>query len=277
MCKNIIVERIKQIGEILYLRIRFQFDFIYFMNWFEIFVWIWITIPIIIFPILLKTRIPYGRHVTSGWGPMIDNHWSWFWMEVPALLTFPLLAIFGPTEKDTLSWILIALWSVHYMNRVLIFPFRIKTKNKKMPLIISISAIFFNLVNGFVNGYYIGFVNGNSGALFGFMTIIGLIVFFTGFTINQIADSKLITLRKQDQGYQIPLGWLFNYISCPNHFGEIVEWVGFALVARNPAAISFAVWTFCNLTPRANNHHSWYKEQFPEYPKDRKVVLPFLW
>lgn len=247
------------------------------MHWFDILVWIWIAIPLIIFPALLKIRVPYGRHANRSWGPMIDNHWGWFWMEVPALLTFPLLVIFGPVEKDALSWILIALWAIHYINRVLIFPFRLKTKGKKMPLIIAVSAIFFNLINGFVNGYYIGFVNGKSGSLFQIFAIIGILLFFIGFTINQIADTKLITLRKQDQGYQIPKGWLFNYISCPNHFGEILEWIGFALTARNLPALSFAIWTFCNLAPRAKNHHSWYKEYFQDYPKDRKIVLPFLW
>lgn len=146
-----------------------------------------------------------------------------------------------------------------------------------MPLIIAASAVFFNLTNGFVNGYYIGFVEGHSGGFYHLFEIIGVSIFLIGFVINQIADSRLIALRKQDQGYQIPKGWLFDYISCPNHFGEILEWIGFAIAAGNIPAVSFAVWTFCNLAPRANNHHTWYNETFPDYPKKRKVVLPFLW
>ncbi len=146
-----------------------------------------------------------------------------------------------------------------------------------MPLIIAASAVFFNLTNGFVNGYYIGFVEGQSSGTYHLLAIIGISIFIIGFVINQIADSRLIALRKQDQGYQIPKGWLFNYISCPNHFGEMLEWIGFAIAAGNIPAASFAVWTFCNLAPRANNHHSWYKETFPDYPKKRKIVLPFLW
>ena len=208
---------------------------------------------------------------------MIDNHWGWFWMEVPALLTFPLLAIFGPEEKDALSWILIGLWGIHYINRVLIFPFRLKTKGKKMPLLIALSAIFFNLINGFVNGYYIGFVQGKSGLVLNLFVFTGVALFFIGFVINQIADSKLIALRKKGMGYQIPRGWLFDYISCPNHFGEIIEWVGFAIAARSLPALSFAIWTFCNLAPRANNHHAWYLEHFPDYPKKRKIILPGVW
>lgn len=247
------------------------------MDWFRLLTWIWIAIPILIFPLLLKVRAPYGRHTSKSWGPMIDNHWGWFWMEVPALLTFPLLAIFGPEEKDALSWILIALWGIHYVNRVLIFPFRLKTKGKKMPLMIAISAMFFNLINGFVNGYFIGFVEGKSGSVLTIIPILGIILFFVGYTINQLADSKLIALRKEGNGYQIPKGWLFDYISCPNHFGEIIEWIGFALAAWSLPALSFAVWTFCNLAPRAYNHHSWYLEHFPNYPKNRKIVLPGIW
>jgi len=247
------------------------------MHWFRLLVWIWIAIPILLFPLLLKVRAPYGRHTSTGWGPMIDNHWGWFWMEVPALLTFPLLAIFGPEEKDALSWILITLWGIHYANRVLIFPFRLKTKGKKMPLLIAISAIFFNVMNGFVNGYYIGFVHGKSENVMAIWVILGVVIFFTGFTINQLADSKLIALRKEGIGYQIPKGWLFDYISCPNHFGEMVEWLGFAIAAGSLPALSFAIWSFCNLAPRANNHHTWYLEHFPDYPKKRKIVLPGLW
>ena len=247
------------------------------MSWFEILVWIWIIIPIVIYPVLLKIEIPYGRHASAKWGPMIDNRLGWFWMEVPALITFPALAIAGPQEKDLLSWILIGIWTVHYVNRVLIFPFRIRTKGKKMPLLIALSAIFFNLMNGFVNGFYIGFINGDSGGLSSLFALLGIAVFFFGFTINYITDSKLIALRKTGSGYQLPRGWLFKYISCPNHFGEIIEWIGFALAARNLPALSFAIWTYCNLAPRSNNHHNWYISYFEEYPKNRKRLIPFIW
>ncbi len=247
------------------------------MNWFETVLLIWIIIPFILFPILLKIRVPYGRHTKTGWGPMTDNHWSWFWMEVPALLLFPLLVILGPQEKDLLSWILVLLWIFHYFHRTLIFPFKIRTKGKKMPVFIMVSGIFFNLVNGFLNGYYLGFINGQSGSLFNVFAIAGIILFFTGYAINIRSDNKLIALRNEGNGYQIPRGWLFEYISCPNHFGEIIEWAGFALAARNLPALSFAIWTFCNLGPRASNHHEWYKEYFPAYPTGRKRVIPFVW
>jgi 3-oxo-5-alpha-steroid 4-dehydrogenase 1 len=30
------------------------------------------------------------------------------------------------------------------------------------------------------------------------------------------------------------------------------------------------------LLPRALDHHRWYKRRFPEYPKERKAVIPFI-
>ena len=107
-----------------------------------------------------------------------ENHasWAWFWMEFPALIVMPIIGLLGPNELNSYSMILIFIWFAHYFNRVIIFPLRIKTKNKKMPISIAISAL----------------------------------------------------------------------------------WTGF------------------NLIPRALNHHEWYKENFKNYPKNRKAVIPFI-
>jgi 3-oxo-5-alpha-steroid 4-dehydrogenase 1 len=95
--------------------------------------------------------------------------------------------------------------------------------------------------------------------------------------INLKSDAILIGLRKKgEKNYQIPKGFLFDFISSPNLFGEIIEWTGFAIMAWNLPALSFAIWTFANLVPRSLNHHNWYKENFPDYPKNRKAVFPYL-
>jgi len=249
------------------------------MNTFQLVVLVWIAIGLITFLILVFSgiRAPYGRHTRPGWGKMIDNRIGWFWMEMPALVIMPALALLGPSPKDGLLLLLTGLWLLHYVYRTLIFPFRLKTEGKKMPVAIVISALFFNLINGFLNGYYLGWLHTGEAPGFGMHVAVGLVIFFTGMYINRRADQKLIALRSEGTGYRIPKGWLFNYISCPNHFGEIIEWAGFALIAWNLPAASFALWTFFNLAPRALNHHSWYCEQFEEYPPQRKAVIPYIW
>lgn len=239
--------------------------------------WIAIAVGTFLTLVFTKIRAPYGRHANEKWGKMISNKWGWVIMELPALLTCPLLAIFGPREKGVLSWILIGMWLLHYFNRTVIFPFRLRTKGKKMPLTIVFSAIFFNGVNGFLNGYFIGFIAPPDDNWATITVFIGITIYLAGFVINNVTDTKLIRLRKKNTEYQIPRGWLFRYISCPNHFGEMIEWVGFAIVGMSLPAWTFAIWTVCNLIPRTLNHHAWYKEKFPDYPKNRKAFLPRVW
>lgn len=247
-------------------------------DWFTLFVlgWIGIGLGTLTFLVVSKIRAPYGRHTQEGWGIMIPNKLGWIIMEMPALLLTPIIALSGPNELDQYSLLLISLWVIHYSNRTIIFPLRIRTSGKKMPITIILSAIFFNSVNGFVNGYYLGYIYDGSmkDNMLSAHMILGLLLFFMGFYINNMADSKLISLRKNSTGYQIPRGWLFEYISCPNHFGEIIEWMGYAVLAWNLPAISFAVWTLSNLIPRTLNHHAWYNEHFEDYPKNRKAVIP---
>jgi hypothetical protein len=239
----------------------------------------WIGVGLVTLPFLLKFTAPYGRHSRSNWGPMISNRLGWVIMETPSLLIFAGLFLFGPSGKTAAMWVMFGLWAGHYTYRSLIFPFRTRTKGKKMPLVISFSAVFFNLVNAGLNGYFLGFLADryNNAWLTDPRFITGIVIFATGVAINQVADQRLLNLRRGGQGgYSIPRGWLFNYISCPNFFGEIIEWTGFAILAWNLPALSFAAWTALNLLPRAMDHHKWYKQTFEDYPKSRKAVIPFL-
>jgi 3-oxo-5-alpha-steroid 4-dehydrogenase 1 len=148
-----------------------------------------------------------------------------------------------------------------------------------MPLIICSSAVLFNFCNTFVIGYFLGNIGANYGNeyFFSFRFITGFLIFLTGVFINVKSDNMLINLRKPGEtGYKIPTGFLFRYISCPNHFGEIIEWFGFAFMIGTMPAWSFAIWTFVNLVPRTLDHHRWYKQNFPNYPKVRKAVFPFI-
>ena len=202
---------------------------------FELLNYIWITVAVITFLVLVifKIKTPYGRHSNANWGVLISNKWVWFIMELPAFLIMPVITIMGPTEKNELTYLLILLWVIHYFNRTFIFPFKLRTKNKKMPLLIVVSAILFNSVNGFLNGYFLGYLNTEISSVISLNVVIGLIVFFTGMYINKAADKHLISLRTSNESYQIPYGGLFKYISCPNHFGEAVEWIGFMIIAYN--------------------------------------------
>lgn len=240
--------------------------------------YVWIALAIAIFFLLLKITAPYGRHTTSKWGPMISNRMGWLLMELPVLIVLFIFLL--PVAKiiSITSWVLIGLFCLHYFNRAFIFPFRLRTKGKKMPLVIMLSAVFFNIMNGFSIGYFFShFANYTSGWFTDFRFITGCVLFFTGIYINWKADNVLIHLRKPGEtGYKIPQGWLFEKLSCPNLFGELIEWTGFAILCWNLPAFTFLIWTAANLIPRAISHHQWYKDKFSDYPSKRNAILPFV-
>ena len=240
---------------------------------------IWIAFGIILFPLLLSITAPYGRHSRKDWGPMIPNRLGWIIMELPSLIMFVVFFLVGPNPVNIVTLIFFLLYSIHYFNRSIIFPLRTHTSKKLMPLIIAVFAIFFNLINGYINGYYFGTISGEYGIewLYDIRFIAGGLLFFLGMAINQKSDNMLLALRRSTKnGYSIPTGGLFKYISCPNFFGEIVEWTGFAIMTWSPAALAFAIWSIINLLPRALDHHRWYKENFSNYPPDRKALIPFV-
>jgi 3-oxo-5-alpha-steroid 4-dehydrogenase 1 len=243
---------------------------------FHILCLIWGAVALIVFFLLLFVKAPYGRHVQKGWGPWLPNELGWILMEIPSFLI--MLYFFLSDAHSSYASLLYLLWLLHYGHRTFVFPFRLKTRGKKIPLAIVGSAIFFNLVNAGLNGYYLASLERYTSEDFGSWNFfLGLFFFISGALINLKSDNVLLRLRKPGElGYRIPKGFLFEKVSCANHFGELVEWAGFALMAWNCPAGTFFLWTAANLIPRSLDHHKWYKDQFPEYPENRKAIIPWL-
>lgn len=246
---------------------------------FNTLLYIWMGMAVALVPILLRVTPPYGRHTSNRWGPTISSRWGWIIMEIPVIIVFSYLFLTGSAEKSLPLYIFFGLFMLHYFNRVFIFPFRIKENGKRMPVLIVAMAFFFNICNGFFNGYWFG----NFAPVYelswfyDWRFIVGIIMFFTGMYINMSSDNILLSLRSGGKkGYFIPYGGLFNRVSSPNLFGEIIEWLGWAILCWCMPAFSFALWTMSNLIPRAIDHHRWYKRRFDNYPKERKAVIPFL-
>jgi len=238
---------------------------------------IWLLFGLIIFGFLFKITAPYGKFISDKWGALVNNRLGWIIMESPPLLLFSYFFFSGHNYTNLVCLALYLLWMMHYINRDLIFPFRIKTKGKKMPAMIMSFAIIFNGFNAFFNGYFLGnFANYSLDWFLDIRFIIGAIMFVAGFGINIYSDNVLFSIRKNSHDYEIPYGGMYRFVSCPNYLGEIMEWTGFAIMSWSLAGLSFAVWTIVNLLPRAVANHKWYKQHFPEYPENRKALFPFI-
>jgi 3-oxo-5-alpha-steroid 4-dehydrogenase 1 len=230
------------------------------------------------FVALLFVTAPYGRHVRSGWGPTVTNRLGWILMESPAVFFFAAVYSAGDLRSQPVPLVLLGAWMLHYVHRALVYPFLLRSGGRRMPLSVVAMGFCFNVVNAWLNARWISHLGPYSdGAGGGRWLWVGLAVFVAGLTLNRASDRSLLRLRDRDEsGYSIPRGGAFRWVSCPNYLGEIIEWLGWALASRSPAALAFAVFTAANLVPRAVAHHGWYRANFPDYPAERKAVVPYL-
>ena len=230
--------------------------------------------------LLLFVAAPYGRHAREGWGPSMDNQLGWIVMEAPAPLVFALCFAVGEYSDTLTAWGFLFMWEFHYVYRSFIYPLGLHGKERRMPVVVAGLGFVFNGLNGFLNAWYLFTLSGGYPAswLMDPRFIAGLAFFVAGLIINRQADRVLRDIRQRDESaYAIPRGGMYRWISCPNYFGEIVEWFGWAIATWSPAGLAFAVWTVANLAPRAQSHHRWYHDEFTDYPPERRALLPRLW
>ncbi|MGN7824697.1 hypothetical protein ACTJJB_31530 [Chitinophaga sp. 22536] len=239
----------------------------------------WSAVGIVTAFYLLRREAPYGRFTSEKWGPMVSNKVGWVLMETTVLVSF-----FVWQPPATVKWtspagIMTGMFLLHYLHRSFVYPFMIRTRGKKMPLVIMLSAMLFNTVNGSLLGsWFAHYAQYPDDWYSSFPFIAGTLCFFTGMFINWSADYQLIGLRgKGETGYKVPQGRLFEYVTSPNLMGEILEWGGYALLTWSAPALAFFIWTCANLVPRAAANQRWYRQRFPDYPAKRRILIPFLW
>jgi 3-oxo-5-alpha-steroid 4-dehydrogenase 1 len=234
--------------------------------------WIVLVAAAASFPLLFLVDAPYGRHQRAGWGPTIPARWGWVIMESPSVFLFAAVWLANPDAGDPLVIALAAMWLLHYAQRTFVFPFLMRGADRRNAVVTIALAIGFNVLNAV----------GNAAALrprgFDAAFAIGAAVFVAGAAINLHADAVLRGLRRPGEtGYAIPHGGAYRFVTAANYLGEVLEWIGFAIAAQTLAAWAFALFTFANLAPRARSNHRWYHARFPDYPRARKRLIPYLW
>jgi hypothetical protein len=239
-----------------------------------------IGLALLTFAAVSFVTAPYGRHLGGGrtWGPTMPARLGWIAMETPAVVVFIAIYMQGQHRFETVPLVLLGLWQFHYVQRTYVFPLRMRADGKRMPVLVCLSAIAFNLLNAYVNARWISHFGGYGDAWLADPRLwIGGGVFLLGWAINRKADAMLFALREPGEtGYKIPRGWLYEYVSCPNYFGEIIEWFGWAIATWSLSGLAFALYTTSNIGPRALSNHQWYRQKFPDYPEGRKALIPFV-
>jgi len=276
------------------------------LQWDLYFLFCFFFIGVISFIILFFQDAPYGKlqNDFASFLPKVEGRLAFCLQEFPSFAVFIIVFLYFSTsssyssakvgsnqEMTTHKIISFLLFVGHYFHRSLIYPwFRVHSM-APMNVFVMLLAAAFTTANGYFNAKFLLF---SSILSLDFLSFLGLFLFVIGFYINFQSDSILNNLRimnnkKNEDGdetsdkneirkkYSIPRGGLFEYVSCANYFGEVVEWFGYYILTRNLASLCFFLWTNANLVPRAISQRRWYIQKFgKEYPTSRKAIFPFI-
>ncbi len=249
---------------------------------FDILLIVMTLLGLVVFVALHFFEAGYGYLFDRRYGPPVPNKIGWIAMEAPVFVAMCTLWIASDRTWEAAPLALFALFQLHYLQRAFIFPLLIRGKSR-MPLGIVAMGAAFNLVNALMQGGWIFFIAPADYYTDWFARpyiYVGGALFLAGMAVNLHSDRIIRHLRRPgDTRHYIPRGGMFRYVSSANYFGELTEWIGFAVASWSWAGAVFAWWTFANLAPRAASLYRRYEKEFgEEFTRlGRKKIIPFIY
>lgn len=249
----------------------------------------------IAFAIVLITAVsapfvasPYGRFASQKWGPALDPRLGWMLMELPASVSFLATFFRGPHCDQPFPLFFLFVWCCHYLNRGFVGPLLMRVpagqKSTFGLLVIGVGWVVTSL-HGYLNAAWVTRYHPEPGASW-FADprfVVGVTLYYAGLFANLHADHVLRTLRTREEVargervYRIPRGGLYERVTNASYFAELVFWAGLAIFTWSPAGLFILAISAANLVPRAIATHRWYLERFPDYPRERKILVPYVW
>ncbi len=238
-------------------------------------------LAVVTFAVKLFKPMPYGMHADGSGRFPIPTRLAIIVSEtVPGIFIFTLTYFIAGQHFDrAVNIIFFCVFILHYIHRGIIHPLVARYSHPKITIWIPLTMFILNTLYHYVNAEFIGSAHFCDGYWYDPRFLIGLILFIAGFVINRVADVQLILLResRKDKDYRVPKGPLFFLISCPNYFGEGLQWFGWMIMTWSLSGLVWWLFTEATFVPRARHHHKWYRNQFLDYPSWRKALIPFLY
>ncbi len=176
-----------------------------------------------------------------------------------------------------------AAWSVHYAKRILETIFVHRFSHATMPIMnLFKNCSYYWGCAAFVS-YFVNHPLYNGTSLGDIQVYAGL----AAFIFNELGNLSIhLALRNlRPAGSKVrkipfptgnPFTILFSFVSCPNYTYEFGAWLSFSIMTQSLPAFIFTSLGMYQMTVWAIGKHRNYKREFPQYPKGRKAILPFI-
>jgi 3-oxo-5-alpha-steroid 4-dehydrogenase 1 len=231
---------------------------------------------------------PYGRFASTRFGVSVNPKLGWFLMELPATVSFVVFFVLGPRRAEVVPLVLAGLWLLHYANRGFFFPLAMrvpKGATGSFSLVVLGTGWLVTTLHGYFHATYYARLSTHYDAawLVDPRFLAGVALWATSLVLNMRCDATIRRLRTPEEVasgakvYRVPQGGLFRYVTSPSYLTELGAWAGFMLFTWSLASVFIFLVSAANLVPRAWATHRWYRARFPDYPPERKALVPFVW
>lgn len=224
---------------------------------------------------------PYGRFASDRLGPTLPQRTGWLLLEAPAWLFLPFYAG-GSRAIEPVPLLFACVWAVHYANRALLFPLLMRVRpGARMGLLVPLSGWVVVPLHAWLYAVWLSDLGAHltPAWLLDPRFLVGAPTYLLGLGLILHSEHVLRSLRRgpDDTAYRIPHGGGFAWVTNPHYLGELLAWAGLALATWCPGGLFILAITAANLVPRALATHRWYHERFPDYPSQRRILIPGVW
>ncbi|KAL2739779.1 polyprenol reductase-like [Vespula maculifrons] len=251
-------------------------------------------------PIIAKTELPkkWFRHFYVFAAPIFTCSFILFFYKyfmngtIPEIIYWLLDTSLGTSRKALISpecgFLTIILLAIHCWKRFYETHYVNVFSDKKINIL--------HYIAGYL--HYIGTILSIMGESYGFirdskelihwhkLTLLQIVcanIFLLSSLIQLQSNFILANLRKSENnkvvfdGYKVPHGGLFEYLSAPLQFTEILMYLMLSIILWQSNTFHYITfWVVINQVQCAMMTHLWYKKTFQNYPKKRNILIPYL-
>ncbi|XP_047313930.1 3-oxo-5-alpha-steroid 4-dehydrogenase 1-like [Impatiens glandulifera] len=230
---------------------------------------------------LMGKSLPYSKFWDAAGGQKSDREPKKFSGKtgmliayVPAFMVSILSLIIFP---DTTVRILLikSILAVHFFKRILEVLF-VHKYSGPMPLdaAILISSSYFNATTCMIYAQHLTLGSPDPAID---LKLCGFLLFPIGISGNFYHHLLLSRMRKDgEKGYKLPVGCLFDLITCPHYLFEIIVFWGVFCISQTLLSLIFALGTTFLLIGRSCATRRWYITKFDDFPNNVKAIIPFI-
>ena len=201
----------------------------------------------------------------------IPSRFGMFVLYFLPVITATIFALPYLASASLTQWLVYAAILVHFGKRTYEVLFVHKYSGPMQQFTFVIIVITYALIAGLISA-----LNVQAIATMDALFIVGIVFVIIGEIGNFYHHKLLADLRKTGDGYHIPRGGWFEKATCPHYFFELLAWLGILLLSRHLFTLLAFIAMLGYLSARSIKTRQWYRQRFPDYPAERKNMIPFL-